>query len=232
MINDIFGASSLDGSAVAAAAAGFPVLMAGANMCGRLAWGPLSDRIGSGATLALFGLSVPSILLCPVATAMVPTDPHTALLLFRAGALGTIFTFAGAPVMIAPAAAELFGQLSAGQIYRRLWIAVPIANLIANLVVTQVRDFSYASHASRIAQLCDDASFVATFGAAKTDVEALLAAKTLTLPLLLQIAPAGTADPSPWLYDGVLYALAATSATALVCNLAAFRLPLRATARK
>jgi len=39
--------------------------------------------------------------------------------------------------MIAPAAAELFGPTAAGQIYRRLWITVPIANVIANFVVTQ-----------------------------------------------------------------------------------------------
>jgi MFS family permease len=108
-------------------------------MGGRLAWGPISDRVGAGTTLALFGLSVPSLLLCPAATGMVPTDPHTALLLFRAGAVGTLFCFAGAPVMIAPAAAELFGHQAAGQIYRRLWITVPVANVVANLLVTRVR---------------------------------------------------------------------------------------------
>eukprot|EP00962_Isochrysis_galbana_P006363 scaffold1722_cov110-Isochrysis_galbana.AAC.1 len=110
-----------------------------ANMGGRLAWGPISDRIGAESTLALFGLSVPALLLCPAATNMVPHDPETALLLFRAGAVGTLFCFAGAPVMIAPAAAELFGERAAGQIYRRLWIAVPVANVAANLLVTRVR---------------------------------------------------------------------------------------------
>ena len=137
MILDIFGASAAGDTAMLAAA-GFPSLMALANMGGRLAWGPLSDRVGAGTTLALFGLSVPALLLCPAATAMVPTDPQTALLLFRTGALGTLFCFAGAPVMIAPAAAELFGASSAGQIYRRLWITVPVANVIANFVVTRV----------------------------------------------------------------------------------------------
>jgi len=95
---------------------------------------------------------------------------------------------------------------------------------------TQGRDYSYGQHATRIAALCDEATFSATFGAPQAEVASLLASKTLTLPLLLQIAPHGTPDPSHLLYDEVLYILAATSAAALACNLAAFRLPMRAVA--
>ena len=53
----------------------------------------------------------------------------------------------------------------------------------------------------------------------------LIASKTATLPLLLTIAPEGTVDPSPLLYDDAFYTLAGFSALACVCNLAAYRLP-------
>jgi hypothetical protein len=91
----------------------------------------------------------------------------------------------------------------------------------------QARDLSYYQHAGRIAALCDDACFLSTFGAPKSETASLIASKTLTIPLLLQIAPPGTPDPSHLLYDQVLYALAASSAAAFACNLLAFRLPLR-----
>ena len=53
------------------------------------------------------------------------------------------------------------------------------------------------------------------------------AGKTVTLPLLLKLAPEGTPDPSPLLYNDVFYGIAGCSALALACNVAAFRLPVR-----
>ena len=47
----------------------------------------------------------------------------------------------------------------------------------------------------------------------------------MTLPLLLHIAPEGTPDPTPLLYDGAFYALAASASVACACNLAIYRLP-------
>ena len=93
MVNDIFGAAL--GPSAAAAAAGFPAVVAAANMGGRLAWGPISDRIGCRNTTMLYGLSVPALLLCPFATGLVATEPETALALFRGSALCSIGIFAG-----------------------------------------------------------------------------------------------------------------------------------------
>ena len=49
----------------------------------------------------------------------------------------------------------------------------------------------------------------------------------MTLPLLLKLAPEGTPDPSPLLYNDVFYGIAGCSALALACNVAAFRIPVR-----
>ena len=62
-------------------------------------------------------------------------------------------------------------------------------------------------------------------GAPPAEAQSLIASKTVTLPLLLTIAPEGTVDPSPLLYDDAFYTLAGFSALACVCNLAAYRLP-------
>ena len=225
MVNDIFGAAL--GPSTAAIAAGFPSLIAAANMAGRFSWGPISDQIGCMRTSILFGASVPALLLGPFATGIVASDPDTALMLFRTSALCSIGIFAGMPVILAPAAAEIFGGRFSGEIYQRLWLTVPLANFIGTTVMSKARDGAYARHATQLAAGVDEASFEAAFSAPKEDLAALIASKTVTLPLLLKLSPEGTPDPSPFLYNDVFYGLAGCSALALACNVAAFKLPLR-----
>jgi len=229
MVNDIFGAAL--GPSAAAAAAGFPAAVAAANMGGRFAWGPISDQIGCRNTTVLYGLSVPALLLCPFATGLVATDPETALLVFRASALCSIGIFAGMPVLLAPAAAEIFGGRYSGEIYRRLWLTVPLANFLGTTVMSKARDAAYTRHATSLAADVDADSFLATFGAPHSELASLIANKTVTLPLLLTISPQGTPDPSPFLYNDVFYGIAGCSALALACNVAAFQLPIAARAR-
>ena len=66
---------------------------------------------------------------------------------------------------------------------------------------------------------------MARVGSALVCAAALVQSKTVTLPLLLTIAPPGTVDPSPLLYDDAFKTLAGFSALAFACNVAAFRLP-------
>ena len=225
MVNDIFGATL--GPSTAVIAAGFPSIVAAANMAGRLTWGPVSDRIGCAQTTMLFGASVPMLLLSPFATGLVSSDPQTALLLFRTSALCSIGIFAGMPVLLAPAAAEIFGGIHSGEIYRRLWLTVPLANFVGTTIMSKARDGAYSRHATQLAADIDDGTFSAAFGAPKAELTSLLANKTVTLPLLLKLSPEDTVDPSPFLYNDVFYGIAGCSALALACNVAAFKLPLR-----
>lgn len=91
-------------------------------------------------------------------------------------------------------------------------------------LVTKVRDYSYTKHALAIAETCDDAAFASAFGAPKAEALSLVQSKVVTLPLLMRIAPEGTLDPSPLLYDDAFYTLAGFSALAFACNATAFRL--------
>ena len=68
-------------------------------------------------------------------------------------------------------------------------------------------------------------------GAPQSELASLISSKTVTLPLLLQLLPEGTPDPSPFLYNDVFYGIAGCSALALACNVAAFQLPIAARAR-
>ena len=92
--------------------------------------------------------------------------------------------------------------------------------------MTKVRDYSYAKHALIIAETCDEEAFVNAFGAPKAEAASLVQSKVVTLPLLLRIAPEGTVDPSPLLYDDAFYTLAGFSALAFACNVTAYRLPV------
>eukprot|EP00966_Prymnesium_polylepis_P116766 2698541-Prymnesium_polylepis.1 len=78
------------------------------------------------------------------ATGIVSSDPDTALLMFRTSALCSIGIFAGMPVLIAPAAAEIFGGGYSGEIYRRLWLTVPLANFAGTTVMSKTRDGAYS----------------------------------------------------------------------------------------
>lgn len=61
-------------------------------------------------------------------------------------------------------------------------------------------------------------SFEATFGAPMERASELLAAKTLNISKLLALAPPGTIDPTPHLYDTTMYTLSAMAATAFVAH--------------
>ncbi len=66
----------------------------------------------------------------------------------------------------------------------------------------------------------DPDSFRETFGAGVESAPALLEAKTLTVSKLMQLAPAGVADPSPLLYHDTLYAMAALTGVAAALHFA------------
>ena len=57
-------------------------------------------------------------------------------------------------------------------------------------------------------------------------------AQVCTIPLLLKIAPPGTVDPTPLLYDGVFYTIAGAATIALGCNIAAFRMARPRTSKR
>ncbi|EOD18674.1 hypothetical protein EMIHUDRAFT_255811 [Emiliania huxleyi CCMP1516] len=113
------------------------------------------------------------------------------------------------------ATADLFGSADAAAIYQRIGATITFASPLGAAVCTRLRDGAYAQHAAALTELC----------APPAALEQLLASKAVTLPLLLHIAPEGTPDPTPLLYDGAFCALGSCAALACACNGAAFALP-------
>ena len=65
----------------------------------------------------------------------------------------------------------------------------------------------------------DPGDFAAKFGAPVEDLTRLRNAKTVTIPSLMEIAPAGTVDPTPFLYDTTMYVMAGLLGLAFFANL-------------
>ena len=65
----------------------------------------------------------------------------------------------------------------------------------------------------------DAGRFVDTFGVATTEAAPLVKAKTLTIAKLVELCPAGTADPTPYIYNSTLYSLAGLAAVATAAQL-------------
>ena len=75
----------------------------------------------------------------------------------------------------------------------------------------------------RCAGLHDALALERSFGVSSTDSEAiqkLVDAKTLTIEKLLELAPQGTVDPTPFLYDTTCYVAAGLMSLAFASNLA------------
>ena len=64
----------------------------------------------------------------------------------------------------------------------------------------------------------DPAVFKQTFGAGVDQLNQLVNAHTVTIAKLMEIAPAGTVDPTTNLYNNTMYLMAVLLAIALVCN--------------
>lgn len=60
--------------------------------------------------------------------------------------------------------------------------------------------------------------YFSSFGAPISDLQSLIEAKTVTLPGLMTIAPAGTIDPTAMIYDSSMYTMSAVLAGAFLSN--------------
>ena len=65
----------------------------------------------------------------------------------------------------------------------------------------------------------DPNAFLEKFGAPIDKLDELVKAKTVTVSKLMEIAPEGTVDPTPSLYNTTMYAMAALLVIAFFSNL-------------
>lgn len=214
MINEIFGNLAI----VTAGFAGTYVLMISVfNMVGRFFWASTSDYIGRKNTYhCFFVIGTLLYLSIPFWAGMGNT---TALIGFYIATM-IVFTMYGGGFATIPAyLADLFGTLHVGGIHGRLLTAWSTAGVLGPFAITYLRNMSVENAIADLAAKVDPAAFASKFGAPMADLQKLVEAKTVTVARLLEIAPAGTVDPTSTLYNTTMYAMAGLLVLAFIANL-------------
>jgi NAD(P)H-dependent flavin oxidoreductase YrpB (nitropropane dioxygenase family) len=130
-----------------------------------------------------------------------------------------IFTMYGGGFATIPAyLADIFGTKYVGGIHGRLLTAWSTAGVLGPLAITQLRNMSLNNAITDLAAKVDPSAFAEKFGAGVDQLDQLVAAKTVTVARLMEIAPAGTVDPTPSLYNTTMYAMAGLLVIALIAN--------------
>ena len=214
MINEIFG----DLVFVTAAFAGTYVLMISVfNMLGRFFWASTSDFIGRKATYHCFFI-LGTLLYCTIPY-WAGSGGTTALIGFYVATM-IIFTMYGGGFATIPAyLADIFGTLHVGGIHGRLLTAWSTAGVLGPFAITYLRNLSKESAIADLAAVVDPVAFTEKFGAPIEQLNDLVMAKTVSIAGLLELAPIGTIDPTPTLYNTTMYCMAALLVIAFFANL-------------
>jgi len=220
MMTEIFG-TTLPDIVTASFASTYVLMISVFNMGGRFFWASISDYIGRKNTFhCFFVLGTLLYLSIPFAASAVNADPSITWLLMFYGASMIIFTMYGGGFATIPAyLADVFGTMHVGGIHGRLLTAWSTAGVLGPFAITYLRNISLNDAISDIAVKVDPALFMNKFGAPISQLNDLVAAKTVTVSKLMEIAPAGIVDPTSSLYNTTMYAMAGLLMVAFLANL-------------
>ncbi|CAM9602020.1 unnamed protein product, partial [Hapterophycus canaliculatus] len=128
-------------------------------------------------------------------------------------------TFMGGVYAVLPAyEADLFGTKYVGPIHGRLMASTSLAALMGPSFMLHLRSMSETSAMNDLLSKVDPARFQETFSTRLEDAQMLIDAKALTIGKMMEIAPAGTVDPSPYIYDTTLYTMAGLMGVAALAH--------------
>ena len=227
MMTEIFG-STLPSLVDSAFAAAYVLMISVFNMIGRVIWAGSSDYLGRRNTYWIFFVGgIILYLSVPWTAEQVSVSPSVVYLVIFYAATMIIFTFYGGGFATIPAyLADIFGTHHVGGIHGRLLTAWSTAGVLGPLAITGLRQHSLNDAIHELARQINPQRFYETFGARIGELELLIENKTVTLGKLLEIAPPGTVDPTPNLYNTTMYLMAFLLFLALLSN--AFMRPVAA----
>ncbi len=219
MMTEIFG-STLPSLVDSAFAAAYVLMISVFNMVGRIIWASSSDYIGRRNTYWIFFVGgIILYLSIPWTAQQVSITPAVFYLVLFYAATMIIFTFYGGGFATIPAyLADVFGTHHVGGIHGRLLTAWSTAGVLGPLAITSLRQNSLNEAIHDLAQQVDPQRFYQAFGARVGELELLIENKVVTLAKLLEIAPPGTVDPTPSLYNTTMYLMAFLLFLALISN--------------
>jgi len=219
MMTEIFG-TTLPGIVDSGFAATYVVMISVFNMLGRFVWASSSDYLGRRNTYWIFfALGILLYLSIPFVAQQVSIAPAAIWLVYFYAATMIIFTMYGGGFATIPAyLADMFGARYVGGIHGRLLTAWSLAGFLGPVAITSLRARSVDTAIRDLASRVEPARFQQAFGAGIEQLDALMAQQTVTIGKLMEIAPPGTVDPTPSLYNLTMYLMAALLAIALVAN--------------
>jgi len=219
MMTEIFG-TTLPNIVDGTFAATYVIMISVFNMLGRFFWASISDYIGRRNTYWIF-FSLGIVLYCsiPYTAQQVSVQPSVVWLVYFYAATMIIFTMYGGGFSTIPAyLADIFGTRYVGGIHGRLLTAWGTAGVLGPLAITSLREHAVHKAINNLAGKIDPDRFRQAFGAGVDQLHQLVEAHTVTISKLMEIAPKGTVDPTPNLYNSTMYLMAVLLAVALVCN--------------
>ena len=219
MMTEIFG-TTLPGIVDSGFAATYVVMISLFNMLGRFVWASSSDYLGRRNTYWIFfALGIVLYVSIPFVARQVSVAPAAIWLVYFYAATMIIFTMYGGGFATIPAyLADMFGTRYVGGIHGRLLTAWSLAGFLGPVAITSLRARSVDAAIRDLASRVDPARFQQAFGAGIEQLDSLVAQQTVTIGKLMEIAPPGTIDPTPSLYNLTMYLMAALLAIALVAN--------------
>ncbi|MEJ6779235.1 MAG: MFS transporter [Akkermansiaceae bacterium] len=210
MIGEIFGSQLSTEAKQGFFFANYVLMISVFNMVGRFFWASISDWIGRKPTYTIFFiLGCGLYLSIPWAAAHAGASTmSTSFITFYAATM-IIFTMYGGGFATVPAyLADMFGSKYVGAIHGRLLTAWSIAGVLGPVAIAKLREASISDAISNLASKMDKDKFAEKFGAPLEKIDELVAAKTVTVQKLMEIAPEGTIDPTPSLYNTTMYTMA------------------------
>ncbi|RKZ97985.1 MAG: MFS transporter [Gammaproteobacteria bacterium] len=219
MMKDIFGGALPDVVNLEFAAT-YVLMISVFNMVGRFFWASSSDYLGRKNTYFIFfGLGALLYASIPFFAQAVSVSPSIMWLVLFYAATMLIFTMYGGAFATIPAyLADIFGTKFVGGIHGRLLTAWSTAGVLGPLAITSLRESSTANAINNLVEKLEPAVFQTTFGAGIDQLDTLVQTKTVTISKLMEIAPSGTIDPTPSLYNQTMYLMASLLIVAFIAN--------------
>lgn len=220
MMSEIYG-SMMPLIGTASFASTYVLMISVFNMLGRFFWASTSDYIGRKNTYhCFFVLGTVLYLSIPFFATAGAANPSIIYLIGFYVATMIIFSMYGGGFATIPAyLADIFGTMHVGGIHGRLLTAWSTAGVLGPLAITSLREMSVNRAIRDLSSRVNPEAFAAKFGAPLDQLDQLVAAQTVTIARLMEIAPQGTVDPTPSLYNTTMYGMAALLVVAFFANL-------------
>ncbi|RVV97555.1 MFS transporter [Mesobaculum littorinae] len=220
MMSEIYG-TTMPLIVTAAFASTYVLMISVFNMVGRFFWASTSDYIGRKNTYhCFFVLGTLLYLSIPFFATAGAANPSVIYLVGFYVATMIIFSMYGGGFATIPAyLADMFGTMHVGGIHGRLLTAWSTAGVLGPLAITSLREMSVGRAIADLSAKVSPEAFAEKFGAPLAQIDQLVAAKTVTIARLMEIAPEGTVDPTPSLYNTTMYCMAALLVMAFFANL-------------